>query len=416
MMGFFSRRANVAASAAAAAIALGALGACNSDEGPKLAPAPVNPIFASYVSLGNSITAGYQSSGINDSTQKHSYAVLLAKQMGTTFNIPLLRFPGCPAPVADVQTGARIAGVPGTVCALRDTTSISPIINNVGVPNAYSVDPFSVTSVNDNPLTQLFLGGKTQVAKALEAHPTFVSYWLGNNDVLAAGGSGTLVATQGVSPGVTPVATLRTNIATGVNALVAGAPGLKGVLIGVVDVTNIPLLFPAAAFFNPAFKAGFEQYAGGPVTILPTCTPLTQSLVSFAIIPQMRAGTHPRIISCEKGAIPGTPVGDIFILDAAEITSIKSSVSQYNAYIAAKADSVGFAYFDPNPTLLTLKAAGSIPTVPNLASATQTFGSYFSLDGVHPSDKAHILIANGLIDAINGKYATTLARLTAPAP
>ena len=35
-------------------------------------------MFKNYVALGNSITAGYQSAGINDSTQRQSYARLLA--------------------------------------------------------------------------------------------------------------------------------------------------------------------------------------------------------------------------------------------------------------------------------------------------------------------------------------------------
>jgi hypothetical protein len=43
-------------------------------------------IFHSYVALGNSITAGYQSGGINDSTQRQSFARLLAVQMGTQYH------------------------------------------------------------------------------------------------------------------------------------------------------------------------------------------------------------------------------------------------------------------------------------------------------------------------------------------
>jgi hypothetical protein len=45
----------------------------------------MDPLFQNYVSLGNSLTAGYQSGGINDSTQKQSYAVLFAQQAGTRF-------------------------------------------------------------------------------------------------------------------------------------------------------------------------------------------------------------------------------------------------------------------------------------------------------------------------------------------
>src|SRR4029078_5489371 len=44
--------------------------------------------FRSYVALGNSITAGYQSGGINDSVQRQSWAFLLAQQAGARFAYP----------------------------------------------------------------------------------------------------------------------------------------------------------------------------------------------------------------------------------------------------------------------------------------------------------------------------------------
>ncbi len=52
-------------------------------------------LFARYVSIGNSITAGFQSGGINDSTQLRAYPVLLAQQAGAGFEAPLLTRPGC---------------------------------------------------------------------------------------------------------------------------------------------------------------------------------------------------------------------------------------------------------------------------------------------------------------------------------
>src|SRR5215831_656047 len=55
-------------------------------------------LMARYVSMGNSITAGFQSAGINDDTQLQSYAVLFAHQAGAPFFVPLLNKPGCPPP------------------------------------------------------------------------------------------------------------------------------------------------------------------------------------------------------------------------------------------------------------------------------------------------------------------------------
>jgi len=69
---------------------------------------PVDPLFDRYVSMGNSITAGFQSGGINDSTQSQSYAVLLARAMHTPFFAPLMNKPGCPPPYTNVFTQTRL--------------------------------------------------------------------------------------------------------------------------------------------------------------------------------------------------------------------------------------------------------------------------------------------------------------------
>src|SRR3978361_657110 len=81
----------------AAFITASAIAACSHDNN-VLGGKPVDPLFQTYVSMGNSITAGYQSGGINDSTQNQSYAVLIAHAANTGFRIPLLNKPGCPPP------------------------------------------------------------------------------------------------------------------------------------------------------------------------------------------------------------------------------------------------------------------------------------------------------------------------------
>src|SRR2546429_936309 len=119
----------------AALLSLIGAAACTDHAAKVLGPRPTNGIFDSYVALGNSITAGYQSGGINDSTQKLSYAVLLAAQMGTRFAIPSLTMPGCPPPIASFTTQARVT-LPGTspTCNVRTSASATDIINNVAVP------------------------------------------------------------------------------------------------------------------------------------------------------------------------------------------------------------------------------------------------------------------------------------------
>src|SRR6476661_7355102 len=97
-----------------------ALAACSSDKdllGPGTPPG--GEIFKSYVALGNSITAGFQSNGINDSTQRQSYARLLATQMGTQYHYASLAGRGCTPPIANTQTGALVGNAPAGTCDLR---------------------------------------------------------------------------------------------------------------------------------------------------------------------------------------------------------------------------------------------------------------------------------------------------------
>ena len=388
--------------------AVALLAACSDTVGVVAGPTPANPLFKSYVALGNSITAGYQSGGINDSTQRESYADLLAQQMHTRYAYPSLALPGCPPPIVNFQTQARLDDSSATSCALRTPSSVTTALNNVAVPGATSLDPTSTSSPASNALTTFILGGKTQAQRAADAQPTFVSAWIGNNDVLTAAVSGLLVPTANISPGVTPEVQFETNYHAMITQL-QNIPTLRGgVLIGVVQVEAAPVLFPAYALFDSRFKAAFDQFAGTTTTILPSCTPTTKSLISFEIVSAIRSGQHAPAIGCEKQSVIGTPIGDIFVLDSVEQVSLTSAITAYNTYIQSVATSLGWAYYDPNTLLRTLKGSGCIATIPNLGDALHPFGQCVSLDGIHPTAQSQQQIANGIMDAINTKYGTTL--------
>jgi lysophospholipase L1-like esterase len=101
-------------------------------------------------------------------------------------------------------------------------------------------------------------------------------------------------------------------------------------------------------------------------------------------------------------------VGNVFVLDAAEQAAVTDTVNAYNALIAAEADSLGFAYFDPNPELVALKTNNEVLPFPNLLEPTAAFGDFFSLDGIHPAAAAHVRIANDIIDVVNAKYGKSI--------
>ncbi|NUO37168.1 MAG: hypothetical protein HOQ17_02045 [Gemmatimonadaceae bacterium] len=362
-----------------------------------------NEMFRSYVALGNSITAGFQSNGINDSTQRESYARLLARQMGTQYHYASLFGRGCTPPIANTQTGALVGNAPAGTCDLRTPTSVTDVLNNVAVPGARVLDPTSATTVASNALTTFILGGKTQVQRALDAQPTFATIWIGNNDVLQPGLSGLF------QPIVSTQAQFVAAYDAMISQLLTGAPTLKGVLIGVAQVPNLPTMVRGALIFaSPAAQGAISAGAGKPVVVDASCNGSTSLINVVSIIQAIRAGTHPANIFCAKGIAPA-PVGDVYVLDPAEQTTLAAAIDAYNAYIKDKAAAIGFAYYDPNVLFAAKRASGEIPPFPMFNLTTGTFGPLISNDGVHPTGAAHRLIANEIIAVINAKYGTSLA-------
>ncbi len=443
-------RAAVRAARPAAALAAAvAAAACSRD--PILVgatPPAAAPFMARYVAIGNSITAGYQSGGITDSTQRRSYARMLAIAAGATYNYPSFRAPGCPPPIVNFLTGVRTNNdTSSTSCALRDPASATASLNNVAVPGANSWDavgrgltattttPASLTTGGYSALTAFILGGQTQLQRAVQLDPTFATVWIGNLDVLAGA-----LQSAGDSTKATNVANFTSNYAALVNGLTNGSPNLKGgVLIGVVDPTAVPLLVPFAVF-NPnvpgssaaAYQAVLGVFGVGttrPVTFRllfsANCT-TSGAAIAFPALVQLNrlipVAAPSFTIDCSGTSLlaANTPQTLFFVTDA-ERTFYQNRVVAYNTYIHAKADSIGWAYVDPNPLFVALKQQGAIPPFPDLAHPTAPFAvaagtaqqvRYITNDGVHPSTSAHFVLANTLITAINTKYGSTIRALT----
>src|SRR5437764_11517651 len=185
-------------------------------------------MFQRYVAMGNSITAGFQSGGINDSTQQQSYVALVAGQMGSPFYYPSLTKPGCPPPIDTVFTATgvphRLGGSTAATCFFR-APSIPPFLTNVAVPGAEALDLLKNgpgPGTNSNALTLLMLGGRTQTQAIMAAHPTSVSVWAGNNDVR---GSATNPTNASDPTLITPVATLQATYGEIVDSVGASGAG-----------------------------------------------------------------------------------------------------------------------------------------------------------------------------------------------
>ncbi len=397
--------------------ALLALAGCD-DESLMPPAADAGDLFARYVAFGNSITAGFQSFGINDSTQLDSYAARLAHQfglqVGTEFVVPLFNRPGCPAPLINVFTGERVGGTAATDCAFR-RTPVPSVIHNVALPGAEVLEAMDYTAppLNMSPtdaFKTLILGGRTEVAAAAAAAPTFVTVWLGNNDILDA------LITDGGNAGdpslFTPPALFADRYGDFLAALDGFGSIQGGVLIGVVQVAFAPFASTGRAYFAAA-----QQIP--TLTVEANCLEGAELLGApndsvFVLVP-FTVGA-PLVAQAAAGVATTLDCSGPEVVTAAEAVDLFLTVAQYNATIEAEATARGWAFLDPNPLLLQLLAD---PTAlrpfpafpPDPASVATPFGSAVSRDGLHPSGATHGVITNALIAAINATYGTSVQPL-----
>jgi GDSL-like Lipase/Acylhydrolase len=386
--------------------------ACHNDE--LLRPAaftPVDPLFSRYVSMGNSITAGFQSGGINDSTQMQAYPVLLAARMQTPFFVPLLTRPGCPPPLVNVFTGEVVGPPlnPALPCALRKPTDLlPPFLGNVAVPGAEVEDILSNLSPNSNPntLTQILLGGQTQTQAMQKADPTFVSVWIGNNDVL---GSATDATNAGDPTEITDPTVFSARYDSILDVIGGTSAAGQGVLVGVVDVAAIPYFSYGHVYFGAYLAALLPP----SFVVMPSCAPQANGGVGDTTLVPFRYGFG-LIGAAQAGVADTLDCLDDHNITPSELANLHASVAAFNSHISSQAASRGYAYIDPNPLLAQLRADTTQVAIfphgpPDPRAVTQPFGAAFSRDGVHPSGATHKLTANALIQAINAKYGTSLA-------
>src|SRR5204862_2268242 len=187
-------------------------------------------------SVGASLAAGFESNSLVVTHQNRSVPAFIARQAGVQgFQQPLVSEPGIPPELTLVSL------VPTPLIAPKSASSGAPTnlalarpYNNLAVPGATTVDALTRTT-DQGGLHDLILRGLgTQVQQAVALHPTAITLWIGNNDVLGAALRGRAV--DGVT--LTPTATFRAVYGQIVTAL--KSTGAFIVAANLPDVTTIP--------------------------------------------------------------------------------------------------------------------------------------------------------------------------------
>ncbi|HWP82055.1 MAG TPA: SGNH/GDSL hydrolase family protein [Bacteroidota bacterium] len=391
----------------------------------------------SYVAIGNSITAGYQSSALYSSSQRYSYPSLIARQIGIAggnlnFIQPLVKDPG-------VGGRRRISSLsPLTIVTDTSLDATSPSVyvdgslppvayHNLGIPGAYVSNPYygendildtvnsftrSSTPFGPNNEKNLFYhlvrrnpanglpGNPGSVWMQAKRHnPTLITVWIGNNDILIHAASG------GVAPYTEP-AVFQANFnammdsleSTGARILVATIPDVSAIAF----MTTLQWFVPDPGDVSKPLFGGYISLSGqmGDGSVRPL---RPGDLVLLTAADYLSAGYGlPTFI---PGA-NGQPLPHSVVLDSAEVVRVRSITNQYNSVIRQRAKS-NVAIVDIAERFAEIARRG---LVINGVTFTTAYirGGLFSLDGIHPTSQASGLIANMFLETMNRQWGASI--------
>lgn len=387
--------------------------------------------FSKYISIGNSLTAGFADGGLYREGQLVAYPNIVAQQLsfvgGGSFTSPFfevaqangsgyLRLSGFDAsgsPILSQVTDNLAYRSPGLF--IKNTSEIQ----NLGIPGmrldlAFVPQFSALNNYFERLLPDAQVGTTSYFTFTQGRNHTFFSFWLGNNDVLGWATSG------GVTTDATNVLTNKQTFAGAysnfINALTS--QGQEGIVATIPDVTSVPFfntvtvaaLLKGAQAVNPAAQAIFIQTSTGTrAATEKDLVVLTFQSTGLFGKPTAATNTTPAN-PYPYGLHPLNPIQNRYVLDEAEVAIAKDYVMSYNASIKAIATAKNLAIVDINQILNDVK----LGEVYNGITVNSSFisGNAFSLDGVHLTPIGNAVIANEFINAINLKYNSNIPQVS----
>jgi hypothetical protein len=405
-----------------AALAMLALAACTDRtpvspvSAPRLNASEGRGTLQRYVAIGTSVSEGWQSDGISGASQRTSWPRQLAQMASRDITQPYIQAPGCRPPLLlPLGSGVRVDGSPvaptPTFCAPLETGVTLPTQNlAINASTTLEALTFTPAAVADPARQGLFArtlpAGTTQVTAMMMQNPKFVSVEFGANEILDV--------TRGFyAPGVNvfPVLYWKPLYRQLLDSVVKVTK--QGVLVGLIDdVRHFPSfrtgpeLWANRAVFATFNVAVAADCAASPnIVFVPFAVPT--AIATGAYYAQHQLGSYP--FSCLD---QGGTVAD-FILSPGDVTAINAQLADMDAYIAAEALRIGFAYF----RLAALYDRPGVKPAYSLAQqlgTMQPYGSYFSGDGMHPSALGASVLAAAAASAINARYDFSIPVPTIP--
>ncbi len=399
------------------------------------APSTGDADFTKFMSIGNSLTAGYQSGALFEGAQRSSIGNLIAKQVSTQYIQPQYENPGygnrkelknlAPTIVDNPMNGQLING------------DLAESYNNLGIPGALLTDILlatdsttcmaaQYTGANNPYFTHVLRGKGTVLEQVMNSHPTFLTIWAGNNDVLGYATSGGTMHTGVLTP------LLQEELfAAQYNTLIDSIliANTKGVIATIPEVLDIPFFttigpkvaqgLSAAMQANPQILGLFYQKSDEIVaTGLASVSDLLNKNIALTLYGSAAAaligdttgayynGNVPAgiVTSAPFGLHPQNPWPDALVLDADEIALIETHTDLYNNVIvnAVNSHPNNFALADMNAFISSI--VDDYSEFGLEMNGDYITGGLFSLDGIHPTSRGYAILANKFIDVINTKF------------
>ena len=309
--------------------------------------------FSRLLGYGDSLLAGFQDGSLVETYQVWSFGAQIAARAKAGFILPLISEPGIP-PRIKIENGLLIFPQEEPGRRLNPGEDA----DNLAVPGATVWASLNVKSMgSSNPFYEIILGGERRmVEEAKRRSPTFVILWIGCNDVL------------GMVTSLDPED--HTNISDFKRDFEKVLKELTGTGSNIV-AANLPDVTAVAALMEPLSIHKTIGGVPGDALILIT------SILKIKLEPDE-------------------------YLTPYEVSQIRSTVRQFNAELEKLCADYAVPVVDIHKLSQSWESRGVF--VGGEALTAEWRGGLFSLDGIHPSNTGHALLANEFIRVINRSY------------
>jgi hypothetical protein len=401
--------------------------------------------FTRSAAIGGNFLSGYQDGALYEKAQHNSIASLLYKNIsnygGSGLTVPFIVEHSDDGIGVNLkfwesafQTRSRLGDRTdcngevslGPVKTLYAGTSFSDFTNAASYSGLYQAVPYMTTNDMWNPdfgassntripYYHRFAsspGVSTSAQDLIDANPSFVTVWLGMEDIY------NYAITGGQEGQIPSKADFKSNLVTLLDGVTAN--GAKGVIANIPSIDHFP-------FFNliPFNGANLDQEQADELNGLYQLSGMNH--IHFEVGPNgfitydSNAPNGIRHMVQGERLLLTTPLDSMkcyfygllvqyvnkrYTLTLNEVSEIHAATISYNEVIAELAQTYDFAFFDADAYFS--KVGTGIQWNGANFSLQFVSGGFLSLDGLHPNQKGHELLTNEIIKEINAHYNTRI--------